>query len=66
MPGIVSVAADRDAWAAAVLGPSGTCYWIRTDANGLVATGTSSECTGLAALARDEAGTMVRADLVGG
>jgi hypothetical protein len=46
MPEIVSVAADRHAWAAAVLGPSGTCYWIRADANGRVATGTSSVCTG--------------------
>jgi hypothetical protein len=65
-PDIVSVAADRDTWAAAVLGPSGTCYWIRTDADGHVTTGTSSECTGLAALGRDGYGTTVRADLVRG
>jgi hypothetical protein len=50
MPAIVSVAADVHAWAAAVLGPSGTCYWIRAGANGTVATGTSSDCTGAAAL----------------
>jgi hypothetical protein len=65
-PEIVSVAADRGTWAAAVLGPSGTCYWIRTDADGHVTTGTSSECTGLAALGRDGDGTTVRADLARG
>jgi hypothetical protein len=65
-PEIVSVAADRGTWAAAVLGPSGTCYWIRTDADGHVTTGTSSECIGLAALGRDGDGTTVRADLARG
>jgi hypothetical protein len=50
MPAIVSVAADRHAWAAAALGPSGTCYWIRATTNGTIATGTSSGCTGTAAL----------------
>ena len=28
MPTIVSVAAEQDVWAAAVLSPSGTCFWI--------------------------------------
>jgi hypothetical protein len=43
---IVSVAAQEDRWAAAVLGPSGTCFWIRADADGGVDSGTSSVCTG--------------------
>jgi hypothetical protein len=48
---IVSVAADRRLWAAAVLGPSGTCFWIRAHRDGTVETGTSSTCTGAAVLA---------------
>jgi hypothetical protein len=48
---IVSVAADRRLWAAAVLGPSGTCFWIRAHRDGTVETGTSSICTGTAVLA---------------
>jgi hypothetical protein len=43
---IVSVAAQEDRWAAAVLGPSGTCFWIRADGDGGVDSGTSSVCTG--------------------
>jgi hypothetical protein len=50
MPHVVSVAADRNAWAAAVLGPSGTCFWIRAGRDGTVETGTSSVCTGAAVL----------------
>ena len=51
MPEIVSVAADRHTWAAAVLGPSGTCFWIRAERDGSVETGTaSSVCTGAAVL----------------
>ena len=52
MPEIVSVAADRDTWAAAVLGPSGTCYWIRARDDGSVETGISTTCTAGALLAR--------------
>jgi hypothetical protein len=52
MPEIVSVAADRDTWAAAVLGPSGTCYWIRARDDGSVETGISTVCTAGALLAR--------------
>ncbi|MGH2679582.1 MAG: hypothetical protein ACRDG8_03735 [Actinomycetota bacterium] len=48
---IVSVAAGRHAWAAAVLGSGGTCFWIRAGANGAVNTGTSSTCTGASVLA---------------
>lgn len=50
MPRIVSVAAQEDVWAAAVLGPSGTCFWIRADANDTVQTGMSSACTGISVL----------------
>lgn len=51
MPRIVSVAAERHVWAAAVLGPSGTCFWIRAGAHGPIATGASSSaCTGVWAL----------------
>jgi hypothetical protein len=47
---IVSVAADRRVWAAAVLGPSGTCFWVRAHRDGTVETGTSSTCTGASVL----------------
>jgi hypothetical protein len=52
MPEVVSVAADRHTWAAAVLGPSGSCFWIRAERDGTVETGTSSVCTGAAVLVR--------------
>ncbi|HET6790149.1 MAG TPA: hypothetical protein VFI35_01005 [Actinomycetota bacterium] len=48
---IVSVASDRRVWAAAVLGPSGTCFWVRAHRNGAVERGTSSTCTGASVLA---------------
>jgi hypothetical protein len=50
MPEIVSVEGNRRAWAAAVLGPTGTCFWIRAEAGGPVVSGTSSVCTGAAIL----------------
>jgi hypothetical protein len=50
MPRIVSVAAERQAWAAAVLSPSGTCFWIRAGADGSITSGTSSSCTGASVL----------------
>jgi hypothetical protein len=50
MPRIVSVAAEPHVWAAAVLGPSGTCFWIRAGADGSIASGTSSSCTGASVL----------------
>jgi len=52
MPRIVSVAVERHVWAAAVLGPSGTCFWIRVYADGSVTSGTSSLCTGASVLDR--------------
>ena len=48
---IVSVAADRRVWVAAVLGPSGTCFWVRAHLDGTAETGTSSACTGASVLA---------------
>jgi hypothetical protein len=48
---VVSIASSQAAWAAAVLGPSGTCYWVKLSAMGLPAYGTGSTCTGAAAMA---------------
>jgi len=50
---VVSVASAPAAWAAAVLGPSGTCYWIKIGGIGAVSYGTGSACTGAAAMAAD-------------
>jgi hypothetical protein len=50
MPRIVSVAAEKDLWAAAVLGADGTCVWTRVAADGSRVAGTASECTGWTAL----------------
>ncbi len=50
MPRVVSVAATHRSWAAAVMGPAGTCYWIRTTVGGSDGHGTTEECTGVAAL----------------
>jgi len=49
-PSIVSIAIDGGSWAAAVRGWSGECYWARLDADGRIATGTGSSCSGSAAL----------------
>ena len=51
---VVSVATAQAAWAAAVLGPSGTCYWIKIGGIGAVSYGTGSTCTGSAAMAADQ------------
>jgi hypothetical protein len=50
---IVSVASTDDAWAAAVLSESGTCWLVRADAKGSASYGRSDgadACTGAAAL----------------
>jgi hypothetical protein len=49
-PGIVSVAIEGHSWSAAVMGASGTCYWLKLGPNG-VAYATGSLCSGTAALA---------------
>ncbi|MGZ8566654.1 MAG: hypothetical protein ACXWXS_06345 [Actinomycetota bacterium] len=48
---VVSVASSQGAWAAAVLGPSGTCYWVKLGAMPLPTYGTGTTCTGTAAMA---------------
>ncbi len=48
---VVSVASSPAAWAAAVLGPSGTCYWVKLAAMAVPSYGTGSTCTGAAAMA---------------
>jgi hypothetical protein len=50
-PTIVSVAQTAAAWAAAVMGPSGTCYWVSRTTDGVVRYDHGSACTGQAALA---------------
>lgn len=54
-PGVVSVTSTRYTWGAAMMGPSGTCYWVRfSPANG-TSFGTGRACTGEAALAARDA-----------
>ena len=48
---VVSVASSNAAWAAAILGPSGTCYWVKLSAMALPSYGTGTTCTGAAAMA---------------
>ena len=50
-PTIVSVAEDGRAWGAAVLGTSGTCYWVSLNTDGAVRYDRGDVCTGQAALA---------------
>ena len=49
-PGVVSVAATRETWGAAVMGPSGTCYLLRFAPGEGVSYATGRSCTGDAAL----------------
>ena len=53
-PGIVSVAASGGRWAGAVMGTSGTCYWVRLGHTGTTF-GSGELCTGFAALSADDA-----------
>jgi hypothetical protein len=48
---VVSVASSSATWAAAVLAPSGTCYWVKLGAMALPTYGTGTTCTGAAAMA---------------
>ena len=50
-PTIVSVALNGGVWAAAVMGPSGVCYGVSLDTQGVVRYDRSRPCTGQAALA---------------
>jgi hypothetical protein len=49
-PTIVSIARTALSWGAAVMGPSGTCYWISLGAGGDVRYDQGTTCTGQAAL----------------
>ncbi len=51
---VVSVASANAAWAAAVLGPSGTCYWVKLGMMAVPAYGTGTTCTGAAAMAASD------------
>jgi hypothetical protein len=48
---VVSVASTPATWAAAVLAPSGTCYWVKLGAMALPLYDTGTTCTGAAAMA---------------
>jgi hypothetical protein len=54
VPGVVSVASTARSWAAAVMGPSGTCYWISFSPARGTTYGTGRACTGDAALGAGE------------
>lgn len=49
-PGVVSVAATRYTWGAAVMGPSGVCYLLRFAPGEGITYGAGQVCTGAAAL----------------
>jgi hypothetical protein len=53
-PAVVSIEATSSTWSAAVMAPSGLCYWIATTADGAVWYDTGRACTGDAAAAADE------------
>jgi hypothetical protein len=48
-PSVVSVAATPSSWSAAAASVSGTCLWIRLDADGATSYGSGSPCSGQAA-----------------
>jgi len=52
-PSVVSVEATAKEWAAAVMAPSGLCYWVSIDLDGETSYGTGRACTGSAAFAAD-------------
>lgn len=52
-PSVVSVATAEHTWAAAAMGPSGECYWIRLDAAGTIRYGSGKACAGDDAMAAD-------------
>jgi hypothetical protein len=53
-PGVVSVASTREAWGAAVSGPSGACYLLRFSPGDGVTYGAGRSCTGREALGARE------------
>jgi hypothetical protein len=54
-PTIVSIAGTARSWGAAVMGPSGICYWISLGTAGDVRYDQGATCTGQAALAAGRA-----------
>jgi hypothetical protein len=48
-PSVVSVEVTADRWSAAVMAPSGLCYWIALDPEGAATYGIGRACTGAAA-----------------
>lgn len=64
MPGVVSVASTKRAWAAAVMGRSGTCYRLRFSPRDGTTYDTGRPCTGQAAF--DAGGSTWFVGLVGG
>jgi hypothetical protein len=48
-PVVVSVASTSQTWSAAVMGSSGTCYWVRATTSGAAFYDTGTPCTGRAA-----------------
>jgi hypothetical protein len=53
-PGIVSIASSGGRWAGAVMGTSGTCYWIRLGHTGTTFGSSDTLCTGFAALSAND------------
>jgi len=52
-PTVVSVVTTSRAWAGAAQGPSGACYWVTTNVDGIIRYGTGRVCTADAALKAD-------------
>lgn len=48
-PSVVSVEATAERWSAAVMAPSGLCYWVALDPEGTATYGVGRACTGAAA-----------------
>jgi hypothetical protein len=53
-PSVVSVEVTPEMWAAAVMAPSGLCYWVSLAADGDTSYGIGRACTGAAAFAAND------------
>jgi hypothetical protein len=49
-PTIVSVSVGGETWGAAAMSASGSCFWLRLDATGVISYGSGAACSGAAAL----------------
>jgi hypothetical protein len=54
-PNVVSVQVSPQAWGAAAMSRSGTCFWIRETVAGGTAYGSGDPCTGAAAMSATNA-----------